>query len=73
MTYQQAIFVKNLIQEKTPLDKIAELFYVKFGKTVYCDGPETSSFFKGRRTNVFTNLQGNDIKSAASLALREKL
>lgn len=73
MTYQQANFVKNLVEQKMPLNKIAETFYYKFGKTSYCDGPETSSFYKGRRINVFTSLQGNDIKSAASLLLRERL
>jgi hypothetical protein len=72
MTYQQANFVKNLVEQKTPLNKIAETFYYKFGKTSYCDGPE-SSFHRGKRINMFTSLQGNDIKSAASLILRERL
>lgn len=73
MTYQQAIFVKGLITNGTPINKLAENFYKEFGSTEHCRGPESSTFFKGRRINLFSSLQGNDILYAASTVLREKL
>jgi hypothetical protein len=73
MTYQQANFVKNLVDKKTPLNEIAELFYSEFGETEACNGPEKTSIFKGRRVNIFTNFQGNDVVNAASFVLRKRL
>lgn len=73
MTYQQATFVKNLVESNFSLDEIAKKFYKHFGKTEYCEGPEGISFYKGKKNYNFSTLQGNDIKYAASVRLREKL
>lgn len=64
MTYQQAVFVKNQVLDKKPLDKVAEAFYKQYGKTDYCKGPYNKSFSK---------LDGNDLKTTASSILNEKL
>lgn len=72
MNYQQANFVKEKVSEKVPLDKLAEMFYNKFGDTEYCSGPSQSSFNGRKKTFVFSNIDGNDIKNAASLFLRQK-
>jgi hypothetical protein len=73
MTYQQATYVKELLNSKTPLNKLAESFYLKFGKTEYCEGPESCTNFKGKKIATFSSLQGNDIMYAASIKLRERL
>lgn len=73
MTYQQALFVKDLVLTKEPLNKIAEKFYAKFGKTEHCSGPESYEMSRGRKIYSFSSLQGNDIKYAASILLRERL
>lgn len=64
MTYQQAVFVKNLIKENQTLDKVAEAFYKQYGKTEYCKGPYNK---------LFSKLDGNDLKTTAALVLKERL
>jgi hypothetical protein len=73
MTYQQAKFVKDLVAAKTPLDKIAEQFYNQYGKTEYCSGPKAVQYVKNKKQISYCNFEGNDIKSAASFVLKEKL
>ena len=65
MTYQQAMYVKQLIKERNPLHKVAELFVNRFGAT-----DEIS--VKGSR-HKFSNLDGNDLKMSAESTLKEKL
>jgi len=65
MTYQQAVYVKQLIKDRNPLHKVAELFVNRFGTT-----DEIS--VKGSR-HKFSNLDGNDLKMSAESALKERL
>ena len=73
MTYQQALYVKKLLEEGLSLARIAEKYYRKYGVTDICQGPDVYTYEKGQKKYTFSNLQGNDIKSTASLILREKL
>jgi hypothetical protein len=73
MTYQQALYVKKLLEEGLALAQIAEKYYRKYGMTDICQGPDVYTYEKGKKKYTFSNLQGNDIKSTASLILREKL
>tara|TARA_A100001515_G_scaffold69942_1_gene55593 strand:+ start:74 stop:295 length:222 start_codon:yes stop_codon:yes gene_type:complete len=73
MTYQQALYVKKLLQEGFSLGQIAERYYRKYGITDICQGPDVYTYEKGKKKYSFSNLQGNDIKCSASLILREKL
>lgn len=73
MTYQQALYVKKLLEEGLTLAQIAEKYYRKYGVTDVCQGPDVYTYEKGKKNYTFSNLQGNDIKSTASLILREKL
>jgi len=73
MTYQQALYVKKLLEENLPLSQIAEKYYRKYGSSDICQGPDVYTYEKGKKKYTFSNLQGNDIKSIASLILREKL
>lgn len=73
MTYQQAKFVKDLVVSKTSLDKIAERFHTQFGDTQYCSGPKAAQYTKNKKQIFYCNFEGNDIKSAASFMLKEKL
>lgn len=72
MNIQQANFVKDLRTQKVPLNEIAKLFYQKFGETQFCCGPQVSSY-KGKKIFSFSGIDGNDIVSAASSFLRQKL
>ena len=56
-----------------PLNKLAENFYIEFGPTEYCQGPDSPTFFRGKKIYTFSSLQGNDILYAASTKLREKI
>lgn len=73
MNIQQAKFVKNLRQRGENLDRIAELFYNEFGSTKYCEFPNYVVSKHGKKIYTFSGLEGNDIVSAASSFLREKL
>ena len=73
MTYQQALYVKKLLEEGLTLAQIAEKYFKKYGLTDICQGPDVYTYEKGKKKYTFSNLQGNDIKSTASLILREKL
>ena len=73
MTYQQALYVKKLLEEGLTLSQIAEKYYRKYGVTDICQGPDVYTYEKGKKKYSFSNLQGNDIKSTASLILREKI
>jgi hypothetical protein len=73
MTYQQALYVKKLLEEGLTLAQIAEKYFKKYGLTDVCQGPDVYTYEKGKKKYTFSNLQGNDIKSTASLILREKL
>lgn len=73
MNIQQAKFVKNLRQRGESLDRIAELFYNEFGSTKYCKFPKCVVSKHGKKVYTFSGLEGNDIVSAASSFLREKL
>jgi hypothetical protein len=65
MTYQQAMYVKQLIKDRNPLHKVAELFVNRFGTTDELPA-------KGTR-HKFSNLDGNDLKMSAESTLKEKL
>lgn len=64
MTYQQAAFVKNLVKEKQPLNKVAEMFVGRFGSTDILP-------VKGKRYS-FSNLEGEDLRTTAQSVLNEK-
>lgn len=64
MTYQQATYVKQLVKDKNPLNKVAEMFVNRFGST------ETLPV-KNSRYN-FSNLDGNDLKVSAESTLNER-
>ena len=73
MTYQQAIYVKKILEVDTSFNQLAEKFYKKYGVTDICQGPDVYTYEKGKKKYSFSKLKGNDIKSTASLILREKL
>ena len=64
MNYQQAIFIKQLVKDKNPLHKVAELFVNRFG-------PTEEIPVKGSR-HKFSNLDGNDLKTSAESVLKER-
>jgi len=64
MTYQQAAFVRNLVKERHPLSKVAEMFVNRFGSTDILP-------IKGKRYS-FSNLEGEDLRSTAQSILNEK-
>jgi hypothetical protein len=64
MNYQQATFIKQLVKDKNPLHKVAELFVNRFGPTEEIPA-------KGSR-HKFSNLDGNDLKISAESVLKER-
>lgn len=64
MTYQQATYVKQLVKDKNPLNKVAEMFVNRFGSTEALPA-------KNSRYN-FSNLDGNDLKVSAESTLNER-
>lgn len=66
ITNQQAKFVKALLDEGRPLNKVAELFFAKFGATETLEGKEYGA-------SEFSFLQGNDLAFEAGLELHIRL
>ena len=63
MTYQQALFVKGLIRENKPLNTIAQTFVKTFGDTQ--DLPS-------RDSDIYSSIEGNDLKQFAQTILKER-
>lgn len=73
MNVQQANFIKDLVKNHASLNEIAEKFYSKYGETVYCKGPTGHYYDRGRKIAMYSSLDGNDLKNAASEFLHERL
>jgi len=58
------MYVKQLVKEKNPLNKVAEMFVTRFGSTESL--PTKSSRYQ------FSNLDGNDLKISAESTLNER-
>ena len=68
MNFQEANYVEILMKDKPPLDKVAEMFYRRFGASEYCRGPVS----KAAGIPVFDKLDGNDIKQNAEMVLKKR-
>ena len=69
MDYQQALFVKNLLNVNTDLNNLAKVYFRKYGETELCYGPADARDDR----DYFSALDGNDIRNAAESILHEKL
>lgn len=61
MDYQQANYVKYLIHNKYNLNQVAREYFRRFGRSIYCEGPNGS----GQRDEEWPAACGHDLKVTA--------
>lgn len=68
MDYQQANYVKHLIVNKYNLNQVAREYFKKYGRSIYCEGPNGS----GQRDEEWPAACGHDLKGTAERILHTR-